>query len=453
MCTETSIDTPPATTSTSTTTTDAVHSNDIVYLTGASGFIGKVLIEEIDANDSISKVYCPVREKKGVSGEERFKTLFQDSKKAAFIDPSDALPEDVTLVILNAYDVRFFSPVENILKQNVATMRKIIDQCNLDKVRGICIVSTAYVQPPEPYKCPDQNRIPFFLEKHFSAGKLYNDLTEGRTTWKEVIEKYDRELTRHHKTNCYASSKVIMENAMHEFYPNHPICIVRPSIVAPSRDGRHGFGTRAGFPLFVELARHPVMRAPRCEGKLNLVFVDDVAKDIIRGASEFAGPVQLDSKGRPFHPIYMSTSTSDLTSMDFLCKLPMVKRFRVKNKPVRDVIRKMEQLSIRAVKGKKQSKLIKIMYMNYDMIMRESFDFSATHPPNTEEICDVCRVYYDKREIEEKTEKEERKRQKKLDKLEKKSKKNSSSSSPADATTTVTVEVKWNKERDCMYPY
>ena len=55
------------------------------------------------------------------------------------------LPEDAALVILNAYDVQFFDAVENVLKQNVATMRKIIDECNLDKVIGICIFSTEYV--------------------------------------------------------------------------------------------------------------------------------------------------------------------------------------------------------------------------------------------------------------------------------------------------------------------
>ena len=55
--------------------------------------------------------------------------------------------------------------------------------------------------------------------------------------------------------------------------------------------------------MFVKLIRHPVMRPPCCEGKLNLVFVDDAAKNIIKGASEFVGPVQMDNKGRPFHPI------------------------------------------------------------------------------------------------------------------------------------------------------
>ena len=61
--------------------------------------------------------------------------------------------------------------------------------------------------------------------------------------------------------------------------------------MTPSRDGRHGFGTQACFPLFVKLVLNPAMRPPRCEGKLNLVFVDDTAKDIIKGASEFAVPV------------------------------------------------------------------------------------------------------------------------------------------------------------------
>ena len=72
--------------------------------------------------------------------------------------------------------------------------------------------------------------------------------------------------------------------------------------MTPSRDGRHGFGTQAWFPLFVKLVLNPVMRPPRCEGKLNLVFVDDTTKDIIKGVSEFTGPVQMYKKADPFIP-------------------------------------------------------------------------------------------------------------------------------------------------------
>ena len=98
--------------------------------------------------------------KSGVSGEERFNTLFLDRKKAAFIYPTDALPEDVTLINLNAYNIWFCNSVDKILKQSEATMRKIIDEFNLDMVQGICIVSTCYVQQPEPYKCTNHNHIP-----------------------------------------------------------------------------------------------------------------------------------------------------------------------------------------------------------------------------------------------------------------------------------------------------
>ena len=92
------------------------------------------------------------------------KQIFRIWLHAVFIDLNDALPEDVILVILNAYNVWFFHQVETILKQNVATMPKNINECNLYIIWCIYIVSTSYVQPPEPYKCPDQNCIPFFLE-------------------------------------------------------------------------------------------------------------------------------------------------------------------------------------------------------------------------------------------------------------------------------------------------
>jgi hypothetical protein len=74
--------------------------------------------------------------------------------------------------------------------------------------------------------------FPSFWKINFSAGKLYNNLTEAHNTLKGVIDKYNIEFTRHHKINSYVSSKVIMENSSHTFYLNHTICIVRPS-----RDG------------------------------------------------------------------------------------------------------------------------------------------------------------------------------------------------------------------------
>ncbi len=81
-----------------------------------------------------------------------------------------------------------------------------------------------------------------------------------------------------------------MEHLFNERYPDLPICMVRPSIVAPSRDAFYGYGTRSGFSLFVEIANHPVIMAPRSEGRLNLVFVEEVASDILRAAKHISEP-------------------------------------------------------------------------------------------------------------------------------------------------------------------
>ena len=90
------------------------------------------------------------------------------------------------------------------------------------------------VQGMSNYRNPTSVQIrivfPSFWKINFSAGKLYNNLTEAYNTLKGVIEKYNIEFTRHHKINSYVSSKVIMENSSHTFYPNHTICVVRPSI-------------------------------------------------------------------------------------------------------------------------------------------------------------------------------------------------------------------------------
>ena len=61
-------------------------------------------------------------------------------------------------------------------------------------------------------------------------------------------------------------------------------------------------------------------------------------------------------------------------------------RLKIGKKSLRNVVRKGEVCMVRALHGKKLSKKIGIMYANYDMIMRESFDFEATHPPNAKEV-------------------------------------------------------------------
>lgn len=56
------------------------YNNKVIFLTGGTGFIGKVLLERIlNSLDNIERVYILIRPKKGTLIEERFKKEVLDS--------------------------------------------------------------------------------------------------------------------------------------------------------------------------------------------------------------------------------------------------------------------------------------------------------------------------------------------------------------------------------------
>lgn len=373
---------------------------DVVYLTGATGFVGGMILKVCDADSSISKVYTQIRDKNGSTGLERFKAEGLDKfNKTSFISDTDSLPSDVTLVILCAYEVKFHNPVDKIMSGSVAPILRILDQCEQVKhLRGICLVSTSYVQNPLPYKRPDGNRIPFALREHTSATALYESLVEGSLSWEQVKEKYNNELSDHHKINCYAFSKHIMEHLVHEKYPNLPICINRPSIVAPSRDGTYGHGVKAGLSLFMELGKSPILRFPRNEGRLDIVFVDDVAKDILLCASELAKPASISEiTGENFHPVHLSTTSSEFSCLSlFEFSERKVKRFDVRTKVVRSVLRKVECSMVALVRDKRTAKFLRGIYHNFDPVMANVWDYEATHDMKVSEFHEFTKRFYAK---------------------------------------------------------
>ena len=374
--------------------------SEVIYLTGSSGFIGQMIVQLADKDDSISKVYCPIRTKYGSKGQDRFDELFGTSKKACFIDTESALPDDTTILILNAYSVKFLNPMIDILKENVLPMLHLLDQCRKPdtKVRGIAVVSTAYVQLPRPYERDPKNRIEFALRHHASACKIMEDIISGASSEEKIMSLLDDNAKAHYKTNNYALSKHLMEHVIHEKYSDLPLCIVRPSIVSPSRDGLHGHGIKSGFSLFMDIARQPIMRFPRNEGRLDLVYVEDVSKDILRGATEVAAKAEPKSdSGTLFHPIVSSTSLSNTDPIEcFRLGAPTVRRFDVRNATLRNMLRNLEISTIRLIAGKKSANLVKRIYTNFDPIMKNRWDFEESIPWSHPE--DMIEKYYKRRE-------------------------------------------------------
>ena len=89
------------------TEVERFYEDKVVFITGGTGFIGKVLLEKLLRCTDIRKVYLLIREKKGISPQARLDQLFdsklfdtiKDVKKSA-IDKVVAMPGDIDQPLL-----------------------------------------------------------------------------------------------------------------------------------------------------------------------------------------------------------------------------------------------------------------------------------------------------------------------------------------------------------------
>jgi hypothetical protein len=66
--------------------------------------------------------------------------------------------------------------------------------------------------------------------------------------------------------------------------------------------------------FFMELGEPHILRFPRNDDRLDIVFVDDVAKDILLGASELAKTASpFESIGEYLRPVHLSTTSCEFS--------------------------------------------------------------------------------------------------------------------------------------------
>jgi 1-acyl-sn-glycerol-3-phosphate acyltransferase len=279
---------------------------DTYLLTGATGFLGKVVLEALLRRREelgVERVYLVIRRKGPFDASARFEREVAPSPclsrlapgwrdvveviEGALEEPDVALPpaarDRITHVVHAAAAVDFNLPLEAAARANVATALNLLELArSCGRLRRFVCVSTAYVTPHPGDGAPIEETLPPLPRP---ADEIYRAIVEGTADQRDL-------LARSGHPNTYTLTKALAEHLMVARSGGMPLAIVRPSIISASR--RYPFpgwiDSVTGFAAFVVLLGMGHMRAVigQPDAHIDLVPVDDVATQILRAAR--AGP-------------------------------------------------------------------------------------------------------------------------------------------------------------------
>ncbi|KAM0727958.1 putative fatty acyl-CoA reductase [Formica fusca] len=227
----------------------AFYIGQSIFLTGATGFLGKVFIEKILRScPDIREIFILMRPKKGLSFNERLEKMLnlplydklrkeQPSNFKKLIPVSgdtsqenlglsavnrQMLIERVTIIIHNAASVKFNDSLKYAIFTNTRSTRDIcILAESMKNIVALVYVGTAYTHLDHP-----------FIEE-----KVYPPIADWRKMIK-VAESLDEHTLNvftakflDNIPNTYIFSKNLAEGVIQEYSSSLPCAIVRPSVV------------------------------------------------------------------------------------------------------------------------------------------------------------------------------------------------------------------------------
>ncbi|XP_012263663.2 fatty acyl-CoA reductase 1-like [Athalia rosae] len=228
------------------------YRNKVIFVTGATGFMGKVLVEKLLRSfEDLGPIYVLVRPKRSVRVEERIEKMadsraFEELRGARANRENWILPiagdaglpglgisaedrillqEKVSVVFHLAATVRFDEPLRNAVAMNVRGTRELLRLCQgMKNLRSFVHVSTAYANCDRP-----------IIEERFYSPPL--DLTDLEDRLANIDDDLLGPLTpsligKH--PNTYTFTKALAEHVVAEYSARLPVVVVRPSIVSPS---------------------------------------------------------------------------------------------------------------------------------------------------------------------------------------------------------------------------
>ncbi|KAH6973340.1 male sterility protein-domain-containing protein, partial [Ilyonectria destructans] len=270
-------------------------------LTGATGFLGKVVVEELlrlREKYAVEQVMLLVRKTDLLGARARFEqhiatspcfaSLPQDWKRHIKIVEGDLANSQcglqaheyeqvcgaVTHIIHAAACITFDSEVSEAVSSNIDSSSHILalakDCC---KLQQLVITSSAYVTPPQEGPIYES-----LVELPLPASRLIAELRNGALRKQQAIS-----ITGH--PNIYSLSKCLAEHLVCETKGSLPVTIVRPSIIcaALQHPAPGWIDSKAAFAGLVLGFGNGVLRVVngRPETKLDIVPVDVVAGRLI----------------------------------------------------------------------------------------------------------------------------------------------------------------------------
>ncbi|XP_023217427.1 putative fatty acyl-CoA reductase CG5065 isoform X2 [Centruroides sculpturatus] len=221
------------------------YQNREIFITGATGFLGKILLEKLLASCNVRKIYILVRSKNGIGIDDRIEKLlgakiFDRLKqstpdilnKVYYIDGDvtqenlgmsssdlDLVKKNVSIVFHLAASIKFNESFRNSFINNVESTKNLADVCRLiDNLVALVHVSTAF---------SNCQRVEI-KEKIYPIPMSYETLKDGLN---DDFMEISTENVLENRPNVYTLTKAIAENLLNNNYRDLPLVIVRPSIV------------------------------------------------------------------------------------------------------------------------------------------------------------------------------------------------------------------------------
>uniref|UniRef100_A0A1I7TCX4 Fatty acyl-CoA reductase n=1 Tax=Caenorhabditis tropicalis TaxID=1561998 RepID=A0A1I7TCX4_9PELO len=284
-----------------------VYDGNCVFLTGGTGFLGKVMIEKmLWALDGIDKIYLLIRARKGSEPAERLRGLIHDplfarlhSEKPDVFNKLVAVNGDmmlenfgfseedhqeiinkVSVVIHSAATVKFDDHIRTAVTMNLIGTKRIIALCHEIKALKVLVhVSTAYANCDRVETTEKIYKSPVPPEKLIDALSWMDDDTLTKITPKILGLR----------PNTYTLTKALAESTIEEEAKDIPVIVIRPSIVGAMWKGPlPGWTDNINGPTGIFAAVGGAVLTNMCgssESKADIIPVDIVANMIIAAAS------------------------------------------------------------------------------------------------------------------------------------------------------------------------